>query len=89
MSELYIGLMSGTSLDGIDAGLVEFDGENIKLLAFEYSPFSNSIRDAIQSLSHADSPVPLKDYGCIDTQLGHLFALASKNLLKKANIQMV
>jgi len=86
MSELYIGLMSGTSLDGIDAGLVEFDGENIKLLAFEYSPFSNSIRDAIQSLSHADSPVPLKDYGCIDTQLGHLFALASKNLLKKANI---
>lgn len=86
MSELYIGLMSGTSLDGIDAGLVEFDGDNIKLLGFEYQPFSSSIRNEIQKLSQADSPVLLSQYGSIDTQLGSLFAQASNNLLKKTNV---
>jgi len=86
MSELYIGLMSGTSLDGIDAGLVEFDGEEIKLLAFDYSPFSDEIKEAIQALSHPNSPILLKEYGSIDTRLGCLFAQACKKLLKKANV---
>ncbi len=84
MPELYIGLMSGTSLDGIDAGLVEFDGKTIKLLDFDYSPFSEAMRDEIQALSHANSPILLKDYGSIDTQLGHLFAQSCNKLLQKA-----
>jgi anhydro-N-acetylmuramic acid kinase len=78
--------MSGTSLDGIDAGLVEFDGNQIKLLAFEYQPFSHSIKKDIQNLSHPDSAVLLNQYGSIDTQLGILFAQASNNLLDKAKI---
>jgi len=86
MPELYIGLMSGTSLDGIDAGLVEFDGEKIKLLAFDYSPFSEPIKNEIKALSQANAPVLLKSYGAIDTKLGYLFAQACTNLLKKANI---
>jgi anhydro-N-acetylmuramic acid kinase len=84
--ELYIGLMSGTSLDGIDAGLVEFDGDQIQLLAFEYQPFSSSLKKDIRNLSQPDSPVLLNQYGLVDTQLGSLFAQASNNLLKKANI---
>ena len=78
--------MSGTSLDGIDAGLVEFDGDQIKLLAFEYQPFSHSMKKDIQNLSQPGSPVLLNQYGSIDTQLGSLFAQASNSLLKKANI---
>ena len=73
MPELYISLMSGTSLDGIDAGLVEFDGDQIKLLAFEYQPFSHSIKKDIQNLSQPDSAVLLNQYGSIDTQLGYLW----------------
>lgn len=86
MSELYIGLMSGTSLDGIDAGLVEFDGDKIKLLSFDYTPFSADIKNLIHCISQTDTAVLLKDYGAIDTQLGCLFAQACKKLLKKANI---
>ncbi len=86
MSELYIGLMSGTSLDGIDAGLVEFNGDTIKLIAFEYLAFSESIRDDIQKLSCPDSHISLLNYGSLDTQLGLLFAQACKTLLGKSGL---
>lgn len=43
-SEFYVGLMSGTSLDGIDAVLVRFDGEEINCVATHYVPFSDDLR---------------------------------------------
>lgn len=86
MSELYIGLMSGTSIDGIDAGLVEFKDNKIQLIAFEYLPFSDIIRNDIQRLSQPDQAILLKNYGSLDRQLGLLFAEASNKLLNKAHI---
>lgn len=86
MTELYIGLMSGTSLDGIDASLVEFNGEHINLLAFDYFPFSDTIKSEIQQLSLPDVSVRLIDYGAEDSRLGNLFAQAVNSLLKKAKI---
>lgn len=87
MSELYIGLMSGTSLDGIDAGLLEFNNNQINFLDFEYCPFTDSIKKDIQRLSHPNNLVLLKEYGATDTKLGHLFAQATNNLLDKAGIK--
>ncbi len=86
MPEIYIGLMSGTSIDGIDASLVEFKNEQIDLLAFHYFPFSNSIKKEIQLLSLPDTPILLNKYGSVDSLLGSLFAQASNKLLKKAKI---
>ncbi|MBL6985834.1 MAG: anhydro-N-acetylmuramic acid kinase [Methylobacter sp.] len=86
MTELYIGLMSGTSLDGIDAALVEFTGNKVKLIQFEYLPFPNEIQTAIQKLSKPDALVSLKEYGAMDTRLGHLFADLVKTLLSKTDI---
>ncbi|MCK4840314.1 MAG: anhydro-N-acetylmuramic acid kinase [Methylococcales bacterium] len=86
MSDLYIGLMSGTSLDGIDAALVEFKEGNIQLIEFEYFPFTKSIIKDIQELSQPDTAVSLKKYGSIDAQLGTLFAQASNQLLNKAKV---
>lgn len=86
MPELYIGLMSGTSLDGIDASLVEINNSKITPLAFEYLPFSNSIKNEIQQLSLPSQPVLLKEYGSVDTKLGNLFAKATISLLKKAGV---
>ncbi|MGZ8190454.1 MAG: anhydro-N-acetylmuramic acid kinase, partial [Methylococcaceae bacterium] len=85
MSELYIGLMSGTSVDGIDAALVDFHDNKAQLIAFEYLPFSNEIKQLIEQISHPNAPVSLLEYGKMDTRLGCLFAETVNNLLAKAD----
>ncbi len=86
MSELYIGLMSGTSLDGIDAALVDFTDDKVQLVSFEYQPFPADIQNAIQRLSKPDSLISLKEYGAMDARLGHLFADIVNTLLSKNSI---
>ncbi|KAF3979936.1 MAG: anhydro-N-acetylmuramic acid kinase [Methylococcales symbiont of Iophon sp. n. MRB-2018] len=83
MAELYIGLMSGTSIDGIDAALVKFDNNTLELLGFEYSPYSSALKKTIQTISQANTPILLREYGTIDAQLGQLFANTVEKLLKK------
>ena len=48
--QLYIGLMSGTSADGIDLALVDFSSGKAKLIASDYSPYNHCIRQKITSL---------------------------------------
>ncbi|MBD9361904.1 anhydro-N-acetylmuramic acid kinase [Methylomonas sp. EbB] len=86
MSELYIGLMSGTSVDGIDAGLVDFSDGKIQLVAFHYQPFSAELRQKIHKLSQANQPVLLTDYGSLDSQIGRLFGETTLTLLSNAQI---
>jgi len=78
--------MSGTSLDGIDAGLVDFSDERIRLIDFHYQAFSAEFRNRIQQLSQAEQQILLKNYGALDAELGCLFAETTLSLLKKANI---
>ncbi|MFU8789237.1 MAG: anhydro-N-acetylmuramic acid kinase [Methylobacter sp.] len=86
MPELYIGLMSGTSLDGIDTALVDFEGNKVRLVSFDYLPLPTDIQNTIQKLSKPDALISLKDYGAMDSRLGHLFAEAVNKVLAKANI---
>jgi len=87
MSDLYIGLMSGTSLDGIDAALADFSSGKCKVLGFHYIPFSEQLKQQLNQLSQPDHPIYLHDYGRLDQILGHLFAKASQQLLDKAQIK--
>ncbi len=78
--------MSGTSLDGIDAALVDFSNKNARLVGFEYLPFQGDIQNTIQRLSKPDALISLKGYGAMDARLGYLFAEAVNTLLAKADI---
>jgi anhydro-N-acetylmuramic acid kinase len=86
MTELYIGLMSGTSLDGIDAALVEFHDDKLQLIEFAYQPFSDALKNRLEQLSDVNAMLFLKDYGCLDAELGLLFAETIETLLAKTNI---
>jgi len=86
MPELYIGLMSGTSLDGIDAALVDFTNDKVQIAGFEYQPFPADLQNAIQRLSKPDSLISLKEYGAMDARLGRLFADTVNTLLSKHSI---
>ncbi|MGR9117182.1 MAG: anhydro-N-acetylmuramic acid kinase [Gammaproteobacteria bacterium] len=86
MAELYIGLMSGTSNDGIDAGLVDFSKAIPRFIDFEYLPFPEQIRIQLGRLASTHEPIYLRDYGTLDTQLGQLFATAVQNLLTKTGL---
>ena len=48
-SVLAVGLMSGTSLDGVDAALIETDGEgHVRPIAFRSDPYSEAARTTLR-----------------------------------------
>ena len=51
MVEIYIGLMSGTSIDGTDGVLVEFEGERMQVLAHAHRAFDAALRAELLALN--------------------------------------
>ena len=85
MSELYIGVMSGTSLDGIDITLCEIDTSQCNLLSSLEYPFDKELKDKI--LSVIAGTTTLEQIGTLDSKLGHLFAKAINTFIEKESIE--
>ena len=89
---MYIaGVMSGTSLDGIDVALVRIEGSGVdskvKLIHFTTVPFCNDIKSEIQqALSIENSNVQL--ICSLNFKLGLCFANAVKEVCKEANFSL-
>ena len=86
MPELYIGLMSGTSMDGIDAALVDFSQNTPRLLASHSHEIPATLKQSLLQLSQNEKSTSIDQLGEADSQLGKCFAEAVLQLLSKANI---
>jgi anhydro-N-acetylmuramic acid kinase len=82
---LFIGLISGTSADGVDAALVSFD-EGARVLAARTTAYPPETRDLVLRLSQANGQVALDDLGALDTALGEAFASAALALMAEARV---
>lgn len=82
--QLYIGLMSGTSADGIDAVLVDMQAIPI-LLATHTLPFSDQLRQQIHVISLPGAN-EIDRMGALDVELGKQFAECTIALIAKAGI---
>ncbi|MBE9538277.1 MAG: anhydro-N-acetylmuramic acid kinase [Proteobacteria bacterium] len=82
---LYVGLMSGTSIDAIDSAVLRFSDNDISIVASREHPIPTATRQAIATLSHSGAD-EVEKMGKLDRELGILFAQATLALLDQAAI---
>lgn len=77
-----IGMISGTSADGIDAALVEFEGssERPRFLRFTCTPYEPAVRDEVFRLM--ENRATVVEVARMNVLLGQLFAAAARELGK-------
>jgi len=80
---LYIGLMSGTSLDGVDGVITAFDGA----LHAAYVPFPEPLRQALFALQAA-GPNEIEREALVANQLAQLYAQCVQHLLSNAGLSV-
>ena len=82
---LFIGLMSGTSLDGIDCAIVDLAGGTPALIAAHCHALPENLRHDVLTLC-ADKQAPFAELGRLDIELGRCFADAVAKTLAAAGI---
>ena len=85
MTELYIGLMSGTSLDGVDAVLVEFGGARTTVLGHCSAPFPAALKAEFLALNTPDAN-ELHRAALAGNALSQLYADQVRALLQACNV---
>ncbi|MDJ0938944.1 MAG: anhydro-N-acetylmuramic acid kinase [Woeseiaceae bacterium] len=84
MPDAYIGLISGTSMDGIDAVLVEFGQRSLSIrstLAFDYPA---GLRERLQQATRSPSTFTIDEFGELDRWVGECFRDAALAVIEEA-----
>ncbi len=82
-----VGLMSGTSCDGIDAALIDVTDNGIKLMAFECCSYTDDIRDALLALCSPET-CRIDDLCHLNFVLGELLAGAVVSVAERAKVEL-
>lgn len=88
VNDCYIGLMSGTSVDAVDAIAVRFDDARHRpdIVGTHSEPPPPGLRERILALSTAGHSLCLPEFGRLDQEVGTWFAAAANTLMDKAGL---
>jgi anhydro-N-acetylmuramic acid kinase len=84
-TQLYIGLMSGSSLDGIDVVLVEVGDTRCNLQHALIHPLPKKLKQSLDNLTRPGEN-EIEHMCQVDAELGMVLSDAVKNLLKNTNL---
>ncbi|PTQ89964.1 anhydro-N-acetylmuramic acid kinase [Agitococcus lubricus] len=85
MDEIYLGLMSGTSLDAVDAVAVRIHSQHISLMGTHSLTLPEDLRAQILALTQP-SDNEIERLGAVDVLLGQLFAKCAHQLMDKLGL---
>ena len=82
MSKLFIGLMSGTSVDSVDTVLIDLEENNIQLIGSCSYPISGEIKQAVFSAVKSNS-LSIEEISQLDETMARVFIGAVQKILSK------
>jgi anhydro-N-acetylmuramic acid kinase len=80
------GIMSGTSLDGVDVAIVDIDARRVSTVAFRSTPYASSLRQAILEVS--DAVTTTAAISRLSFRLGEVYARAFLELCRRERIAL-
>jgi anhydro-N-acetylmuramic acid kinase len=83
---LYLGLISGTSADGVDAALVSFEHPVPRLVHGLTRPWPDALREDMLTVAQGEARIDLDAFGRLDVAIGQQFALAAQDVLAAASV---
>ena len=86
--ELFIGMLSGTSRDGVDAALVNISHDSMKLLHAMCTPYPTAIKMTLDQLLETGRPPDSDVASLLDENLGRFFARTAQDLVREAGLEM-
>jgi anhydro-N-acetylmuramic acid kinase len=81
----YIGVMSGTSADGVDIALVDFSDGKVQLKAHVYQAYHDQLHQKIRAL-YSSGHNEIDQMGNLSVELAHYFSHAINQLLTQENL---
>ena len=85
LNERYIGLMSGTSVDGVDAVVADFSDDKVRTIGHVHVPFTPALRAQLQALMQPGAD-EIERAGDASVALAQAYADAVAQLLAKTNL---